>query len=146
MQEDDRSDRVAIWQTYVQTAENTSNRREAINRYMVPIHLAIWAGHLGLPMTEPFHCLVGLAGVAVSVLWLGLLNAHSKINGIKYGIIRSLESELPFKPFDEEAKFSGIDTGRRSYRPLSQMQFTAAWVVLAIHFLISLVYLVLWVG
>ena len=145
MQGDDRSDRVAMWQTYVQTAENTSNRREAINRYMVPIHLAIWAGHLGLPLTEPLHFLVGLAGVAVSALWLGLLDAHGKINGVKYDIIRSMESELPCQPFDEEAKRSGIDAGRRKYRPLAQMQYAAARIVFGVHFLISLTYLVLWI-
>ncbi len=146
MQGDDRSDRVAMWQTYVQTAENTSNRREAINRYMVPIHLAIWAGHLGLSLTDPFHFLVGLAGVAVSALWLSLLNAHGKINGVKYDIIRSMESELPCQPFDEEAKRSGIDAGRRKYRPLAQMQYAAARIVFGVHLLISLTYLVLWVS
>ena len=144
MQDDDRSDRVTMWQTYVQTAENTSNRREAINRYMVPIHLAIWAGHLGLPLSEPFHFLVGIAGMAVSILWLGLLDAHSKINGVKYDIIRSLESELPSQPFDEEAKYSGIDAGRRTYRPLTKMQYAAAGIVCGVHFLIALSYLVMW--
>ena len=134
-----------MWQTYVQTAENTSNRREAINRYMVPIHLAIWAGHLGLTLTEPFHFLVGLAGVAVSALWLGLLDAHGKINGVKYDIIRSMESELPCQPFDEEAKRSGIDAGRRKYRPLAQMQYAAARIVFGVHLLICLTYLVLWI-
>lgn len=146
MQDNDRSDKVAMWQTYVQTAENTSDRREAINRYMVPVHLAIWAGHLGLSLTEPFHCLVGLAGVAVSILWIGLLDAHGKINGVKYDIIRSLESELPCQPFDEEAKRSGIDAGRRKYRPLAQMQYAAAWIVFGVHLLIALTYLVLWIG
>ena len=31
-----------MWQKYVQTAENTSNRREAINRYMVRFTLLSW--------------------------------------------------------------------------------------------------------
>ena len=144
MKVDDRSDRVAMWQTYVQTAENTSNRREAINRYMVPVHLAILAGHFGFPLTEPFHALVGIAGIVVSCLWLALLDAHSKINRVKYDIIRSLESELPCQPFEEEAKKSGIGTGRRAYQPLTYMQHVTARIVFAVHLLISIVYIVLW--
>ena len=144
MKDIDRSDRIAMWQTYVQTAENTSNRREAINRYMVPIHLAILAGHLGLPLTEPFHFLVGIAGMIVSYLWLVLLDSHSKINEVKYDIIRSLESNLPCQPFDKEAERSGIDSGRRIYPSLAYMQYTVAVVVLAVHFGIAVVYVALW--
>ena len=144
MKDTDRSDRVAMWQTYVQTAENTSNRREAINRYMVPIHLAILVGHFGLPLTEPFHFLVGIAGMVVSYLWLVLLDSHSKINEVKYDIIRSLESELPCQPFDKEAEISGIDTGRRIYPSLAYMQYMVAVIVLAVHFGIAVVYVALW--
>ena len=93
-----------MWQTYVQTAENTSIRREAINRYMVPVHLAILAGHLALPLTEPYHFLVGVAGMGVSYLWLALLDAHSKINEVKYDIILAMEKDLPSQPFKDERK------------------------------------------
>ncbi|MXY20266.1 MAG: SoxR reducing system RseC family protein [Dehalococcoidia bacterium] len=145
MPDTDRSDRVAMWQTYVQTAENTSIRREAINRYMVPVHLAILAGHLALPLTEPYHFLVGVAGMGVSYLWLALLDAHSKINKVKYDIILAMEKDLPSQPFNDEAEDSGIDKGgRRIYPPLTRMQYVAARAVFITHTLIAVVYLVLW--
>ena len=140
----DSSDRVVMWQTYVQTAENTSNRREAINRYMVPIHLAILTGHLALSLSDPMHFLVGVAGMSVSYLWLALLDAHSKINRVKYDIIRSLESDLPCQPFDREAKDSGIDSRRRLYPPLATMQYSVALGAFFVHISIAIVYLALW--
>lgn len=146
MPETDKSDRVAMWQVYVQTAENTSTRREAINRYMVPIHLAILAGHLALPLIEPFHFLVGVAGMGVSYLWLAILDAHSKINKVKYTIILAMENDLPCQPFNEEAKGSGIDgDSRRIYPPLTYMQYAAALVTFGIHTLTAVTYLVLWI-
>ena len=146
MPDTDRSDRVAMWQTYVQTAENTSTRREAINRYMVPVHLAILAGHLALPLAEPYHFLVGVAGMGVSYLWLALLDAHSKINKVKYDIILAMEKDLPSQPFNTEAKDSGIDCGgRRIYPPLTRMQYVAARAVFVAHTLIAVVYLILWI-
>ena len=103
---DDRSDRVAMWQTYVMTAENTSIRRESINRYMVLVNLAVFSAHFALPgdITLFSHVLISAVGVVTSALWYSLLDSHSKINRVKYDIIRKLESDLPFQPFDEEAE------------------------------------------
>ena len=140
----DKSDLVAMWQTYVQTAENTSTRREAINRYMVPVHLAIMASHFALSMATPHHVLIGLAGVGVSYLWLVLLDAHYKINKVKYDIITELEKDLPSQPFGMESTASGIETGRRIYPPLTQMQYIAARTVFVVHTITSIAYAIGW--
>ena len=87
----DKANLVAMWQTYVETAENTSTRREAINRYMVPVHLAIIASHFVLSLADLDHVFVGLAGMGVSYLWVSLIDAHSQINKVKYEIINELE-------------------------------------------------------
>lgn len=131
---DDSSDRVAMWQTYVQTAENTSSRREAVNRYMVFTHLAIFSAHFALPghITPFVHVWISGAGVVAAALWVVLLYSHGKINEVKYEIIRALEADLPCQPFEEEAKRSGIDT-RRIYPPLAKMQNQVATFVGAIH-------------
>lgn len=131
---DDSSDRVAMWQTYVQSAENTSNRREAVNRYMVFTHLAVYSAHFALPgqMTPFVHVCISGAGVVVAALWIVLLYSHGKINEVKYDIIRALEANLPCQPFEEEAKRTGIDT-RRIYPPLAMAQNQVAAFVGAAH-------------
>ncbi len=144
MPDTDKSDLVAMWQTYVQTAENTSTRREAINRYMVPVHLAIMASHFALSLAILHHVLIGLAGLGVSYLWLVLLDAHSKINKVKYDIITELEKDLPCEPFSMESKASGIEAGRRIYPPLTRMQYIAARTVFVVHLLMSLAYALMW--
>ncbi|MXX53619.1 MAG: SoxR reducing system RseC family protein [Dehalococcoidia bacterium] len=144
MTDDDRSDRVLMWQTYVQTAENTSTRREAINRYMVPVHLAMMASHFVLPLNELPHIVIGIVGMAVSYLWIALLDAHRKINDAKYDIIIALEEDLPCRPFDMESKSTGIDTGLRKYPPLTQLQNRAAWTVFVVHLLVIVTYALAW--
>ena len=123
-----------MWQSYVQTAENTSSRREAVNRYMVFTHLAVFSAHFALPgQITPFvHVCISGAGVVVAALWIVLLYSHGKINEVKYDIIRELETDLPCQPFDEEAKRSGLDT-RRIYPPLAMAQNQVASFVGVAH-------------
>ena len=144
MQDNGSGARVAMWQTYVQTAENTSTRREAINRYMVPVHLAMMASHFALPLDELPHIAIGIVGMAVSYLWIALLKAHGTINRVKFDIIIALEKDLPCRPFGMESESSGIDTGRRIYPPLSDLQNKAAWTVLVVHLLMSVAYALAW--
>ena len=141
---DDLDSRVAIWQTYVQTAENTSNRREAINRYMVPTHLAVLSAHWLLSPSDLHHALLGMVGIGVGLLWIVLLKAHSKINEVKYDIIREMESELPAKPFNREAEASGIDSKRR-YPALAKTQMISASVVTLAHLAIAVWYFVVYI-
>ena len=134
---DDSADRVAMWQTYVQTAENTSARREVVNRHMVLIHLAIFSAHFALPgqLAPIAHILISTAGLAVAGLWLVLLDSHGQINAAKYKIIQELEADLPFQPFTAEAKLTGIGSSR-SYPELSKSQTVVPWVVLVVHVLV----------
>ena len=137
---DDRSDRVAIWQTYVQTAENTSTRREAVNRYMVFAHLAIFSAHFALSGQLLVHIAIAGAGIVVAALWVILLRSHGKINKAKYRIIQELEADLPYQPFNAEANLTGIDS-RRIYPELSKVQMIVAVGVFAAHFLVMAYYL-----
>ena len=134
----DTSNRVAMWQTYVQTAENTSNRREATHRYMVPVHLAIFAAHLVREFAEPVHVWVSFAGVAMGVLWLILLHSHYTVNKAKYAIIRSLERELPRQPFTEESELIGIDSDRLIFPGLANIQHWGVVGVVIAHAVIAL--------
>ena len=125
---DDSSDRVAMWQTYVQSAENTSIRRESINRYMVLAHLAIFSAHFALPgeLSTLVHVSIASAGIVAAILWVSLLVSHGEINRIKYRVIQQLEADLPCQPFTEEDKLSGIRSRRRIYPALAKSQMVVA--------------------
>ena len=126
-------------------AENTSIRREAINRYMVPVHLAIFAAHLVRDFPEPVHVYISTAGVAIGALWAILLHSHNQINKVKYDIILSLEEELPCRPFTDEARLSGIEADRRrTYIGLSTVQIWGAGVVIAVHVVMLIYFLLPW--
>ena len=131
-----------MWQTYVQTAENTSTRREAVNRYMVFAHLAIFSAHLALPgqLSSLVHIGIAGAGIIVAALWVILLDSHGKINEAKYRIILELETDLPFQPFTAEANQTGIGA-RRVYPKLSKVQWFVAAAVFVGHFLVMLYHL-----
>ena len=129
----DTSDRIAMWQTYVQSAENTNSQREAINRYMIPIHLAIFASYLVLDVTGYIYAWIGIAGGTIAALWAILLESHARINYVKYDIICNLESDLPCQPFTQELKPSVVDTLRRKYPSLTIIQLWGAGVVVIVH-------------
>jgi len=139
---EDSADRVAMWQTYVQTAENTSSLREVVNRYMVFVHLAIFSAHFALPgqLAPVAHILISTAGFVVAGLWIVLLDLHGRINAAKCKIIQELEADLPFQPITAETKLIGIGS-RRSYLELSMLQMVVAWVVLVGHVFVMLYYM-----
>ena len=117
-----------MWQTYVQSADNTSIRRESINRYMVLAHLAIFSAHFALPgeLSLWVHLGIAFAGGVAAILWVTLLVSHGEINRIKYRVIQQLEADLPCQPFTEEDKLSGIRSRRRIYPALAKSQMVVA--------------------
>lgn len=117
-----------MWQTYVQSAENTSIRRESINRYMVLAHLAIFSAHFALPreLSLWVHLGIASAGGVAGILWMTLLVSHGEINRIKYRVIQQLETDLPCQPYTEEDKLSGIRTRQRIYPALALSQTIVA--------------------
>lgn len=97
-----------LWKQYEQTARDVSNRRLKNNRFYQRLLGATVAG-VGVAAKfnaiGPFvYLVVGLIGVAISLLWMMHIVSYKQLNSGKYEVLHDLESELPYQPFSEEWK------------------------------------------
>lgn len=135
-----RSDKIAIYRTYVQTAENTSTRSRQVNQYMVPLHSAIFVAQFAFhaEISALFHLGIAILGTVTGVLWVAQLIFDGEVNKVKHGIIRDMESDLRYQPFTEEEKRadSGDLQGIASF-----LQASVPKVVCLAHSLMGGIYL-----
>lgn len=105
---------VDLWQTYVETTLNVSNRRLKNNRFYQSILGGTVAGvgiaaELGFAGAVAFM-VVGVVGSVVSLLWMVHVISYQQLNSGKYVVLHQLESELPYDPFTRE--WNILDRGR----------------------------------
>lgn len=96
--------RVAMWQTYVQTATSDSDRAESINRYMAIVQIAIFSGYFVVAvLSDLMGIVVGAVGVLIGLIWLSAIYRHMLTHRTKLKVIADLEQILPFRPITQDS-------------------------------------------
>lgn len=91
---------LAQWQTCVEMANATSQRRDAMNNIFVTVNLAIIAAVTFVWDIKSIFVLV--AGIIVCSLWLIFIRNFKLLNTAKFEVINTMEKQLPAKPFSDE--------------------------------------------
>lgn len=94
------------WKLYTQTTRDVSNRRLKTNRYYKGL-VVVTVGGVGIAArfnaVGPFiYLVVGVVGVAVSLLRMLHVVSYQQLNSGKYQVLHDLEAELPHQPFTDE--------------------------------------------
>ena len=133
-------DRVAMWQTYVQTTESVSDRAEAINRYMALVQIAIFSSYFIVSeLSDWVSMTIGGCGSIVGIFWWATIYGYMQVHRAKLQVIADMEQVLPVNPITQESammkKASGLQvqdaTSWKSF--FSGVQMMAAAVVTGIH-------------
>jgi len=114
--DDDTEQNTALeqWRFYGQTTLNVSNRRLKNNRFYQRLLGATLAG-VGIGATlgvvgAVLLLVVGIVGVAVSLLWMAHIISYKQLNSGKYTVMSQIADDLPHEPFQEE--WNNLDRGR----------------------------------
>lgn len=99
---EDRELLLAQWQTCVEMANATSQRRDSMNNIFVTLNLAIIAAVSFVWDIKSLFLLV--AGVVVCVIWLKFIRNFKLLNTAKFEVINMIERQLPVAPFNDEWK------------------------------------------
>lgn len=91
---------IAQWQTCVEMANATSQRRDTMNNIFVTLNLGILATVSFA--WSPKSILLLIAGSVVCALWLCFIRNFKLLNTAKFEVINSLEKQLPAAPFRDE--------------------------------------------
>jgi len=88
------------WQTCVEMANATSQRRDTMNNIFMSLNIAIIAAVAFV--WDLKSLLIMIAGIIVCILWIYLIRNYKLLNTAKFEIINSIEEKLPTAPFKSE--------------------------------------------
>lgn len=130
------------YRLFVLSADNVSARREASNRYLVTLSVAIVALY-GLQSTGPanLYLLIPLAisGLVVSFLSMTIIKSHKDLNDAKFKVIHQLEERLPSAAFKHEWELLTGSGRGKTYRQITRLEEGIHWVFVALHLLVPTV-------
>ena len=119
------------YKLYVEMADRVSQRRDQSNRFYVTIVSALAAivviiARFGVPengtLLEVAFLVVGLFGIALSVVWHFNIRSYRVLNSAKFAIINRIEKQLPFAGYSEEWEILRPPEGRRPYFQLTRVE------------------------
>ena len=120
------------YKLYVEMADRVSQRRDQSNRFYVTIVSALAAivviiARFGVPengaLLEVAFLVVGLFGLALSVVWHFNVRSYRTLNSAKFDIINSIEKQLPYAGYSKEWEIlSNPPPGRPQYRQLTRVE------------------------
>lgn len=124
-----------IYALLVEMADRVSQRRQAANAFYLSVNTALVgaAAFLGSPNTPKVSWVLGVAGMAICVLWIMNVVSYKTLNSAKFVVIQQLETKLPTRPYsDEWALLDPKGSGRR-HRPFHKTEVLVPLVFMGVH-------------
>ena len=133
-----------MYELYLSTIENISDRRSSANQWLLSVNSAIVGlyGYLassravgGTEMLEIWRWTIPIAGLAAAIVWLSLLTSYAKLNRAKFSVLLKPEADLPMKLFTDEQ--TAYEADKRS--DFSAIERVIPWIfaLLYVVFIIS---------
>lgn len=119
---------LAQWQTCVEMANATSQRRDSMNNIFVTLNLAIIAAVTFVWDIKSLFVLV--AGVVVCSLWLAFIRNFKLLNTAKFNVINTIEKQLPAKPFSDE--WEKLQKTKK-YRDGTKLEIILPWMFIFLY-------------
>jgi len=122
------------YRLYVEMADRISQRRQSANAYFLSANtlLGVVSGLLASnsvgPSANGWRVCLPLAGIALSLLWAGLVNSYKQLNSGKFKVIHAIEQQLPIAPYDAEWEALGRGNDPKLYWPFSHVEVWVPWV------------------
>jgi len=102
MEKDSQEVLLAQWQTCVEMANSSSERRDTMNNLFVTLNIAIIAATTFVWDIKTIS--LSIAGIVLCIVWLIFLRNFRRLNAEKYRVITQIEEHLPVQAFANEWK------------------------------------------
>lgn len=93
---------LAQWQTCVDMANATSQRRDTMNNLFATLNIALIAATS--IVWDLKSIIMAAGGILLCAVWLAFVRYFRQLNEAKFAVINDLEKKLPEKPFMDEWK------------------------------------------
>ena len=124
-----------MYSLLVEMADRVSQRRQAANSFYLSVNTALIGASAFLSSATPNRVLwvLGFAGVAICVLWVRNIVSYKTLNLAKFGVIQSLEKQLPAKPYTEEWVLLDPELSGVRHKPFHKTEILVPFVFMAVH-------------
>lgn len=131
---------IRIYDLYISSAENISDRREKANSFFLGINSALVGliGYLNFisqtksPQAEIFIP-ISIAGISLCYLWYRIIRCYKDLNSAKFKIVHEIEKLLPVRPYDAEWEAVGRGNEPNKYLPFTHIEIVIPWVFMFLH-------------
>lgn len=129
------------YKLYVEMTDNVSERRQSANNYFLTVN-SILVSLFGV--LSGFNLNAGenlwryslpLAGLLVSIAWIGVLLTYRQLNSGKFKVIHRLESQLPAALYDAEWKLLGEGRNKK-YMTLTMVELLVPLIFSGLYILL----------
>jgi hypothetical protein len=124
-----------IYALLVEMADRVSQRRQAANNFYLSVNTGLIGGTAYLASTTQSRVLwiLGLAGIAICVLWVRNITSYKTLNSAKFHIIQDVEKRLPAQPYTEE--WDRLDPKKKGQRhnPFHTVETKVPYVFAVVH-------------
>ena len=130
----------------LQSADAASGRREATNRYLITLNMALLALYgLQSAVSVNLYLLIPVAsaGLIASFLSLQIIGSYKKLNTAKFEVILKLEKYLPAAALGHEWKLLKAPDKGRVYWTVSNLEQNIYWLFISLHILLPLLFAVI---
>ena len=129
---------LAQWQTCVEMANATSQRRDAMNNIFVTLNLAIIAAVTFVWDIKSIFVLV--AGIIVCSLWLIFIHNFKLLNTAKFEVINTMEKQLPAKPFSDE--WNKLQKTKK-YHDSTKLEKVLPWTFIFLYVIAAIIIIII---
>jgi len=139
---------LALYQLYVQSAENISSGRRSVHSFFLSVNTAIIAAVGYFYSGDGTYSWVisfamSVAGIAFYIAWLLSVESYKQLNEVKFKVIHALEARLlPVALY--KAEWEEIGENRKHYRPFTTNEVWIPWIFLCFYVGISIFFLYSW--
>jgi hypothetical protein len=135
------------YKIYLEMTDRISSRRQSANSFFVTINtvLVTLAGYAKSATNADifFYAVTSIAGILICYIWYRLVLSYKNLNSAKFKVIRAIEADLPYKPYDAEWVAVGEGKNKKLYHPFTSLEMRVPWIFCALHILV-LAYMVPW--
>lgn len=132
--EDYQSVFLSMYNDYVGSADNISERRQKANSFFLSVNTALLGATSFLTGDEKnLMWLVAIVGVFLCVAWRQLIASYRTLNGAKMRVILLLEKRLPFAAYGTEWEMLEHGENSKVHIPFSRIESLVPVVFMAMY-------------
>lgn len=134
------------YKLYVHSAEKISDRRQKSNEFFLALNTAVITvigfsiGKENLRIPSSFYILVSLTGVIICYFWYRIITSYMGLNGGKFSVIHSIESQLPLSLYETEWNALGEGQDKKKYWPFTHIELNIPWIFIIFYSSVFLKY------